>query len=344
MFTEECIKMINSLLVDTSISKLNAIETAYFIYDDKEVENVEGGITRASERNFYLKHPNSNTFLEKMGINNTYYLHKLFLSYYDAFNKLEFFWERYACPSKLNLKADIPAHKIDHIAETHKIEVFDSYTLNHANYLINGDLKTFVNANPFQEYLWAINMNEFLASYRIPPFPVILIENKSIFHSSYLFQTALSKKEVSIALYEWANINNFNQPDFIKRISNVLELIDKDLRRNKDIYDQITKGTDVRDNVYLLNNRIQSNKKWRPFFFGVFNASDLLGAYSRHAQLEIKSIVGFNYHNNLSAEQIVKIWRDHSLLPNDLQFNHLFRFWYITTSILLLNWLRLNHN
>lgn len=332
-----------SLLVDTSASKLGGVETAYFIYDDIEDENVEGGISRALQRNFYLKSPNSDEFLGKMGVNNTFYLHKLFLSYYDAFIKLQYFWDRYACPSKLNLQADILKHEIDHLAKTHKIEVFDSNTLSHANYLINGDKRIFVNANPFQEYLWAINMNEFLDSYNIPLFPEFQIESGSIFHSSYIFKSAISKKEISIALYEWANINNFNQPDFIKRISNVLELIDRDLRRNKEIYDQITKGTDVRDKVYLLNKRIQSNNQWRSFFFGVFNASDLLGAYSRHAEFEIKSIIGFNNHADLSAEQIVKMWRDHSLLPNDSQFNHLFRFWYITASILLLNWLRLNH-
>jgi len=330
-----------SLIVDTHTSRLSEVETAYFRYDGTEVENVEGGVARASERNFYLKHPNSNEFLVKMGVNNTFYLHKLYLSYYDAYFKLRYFWDKYACPGKLNLQADILQHEIDNTARTESIDVFDSDTLNHANYLFDGQQRIFFNANPFKEYLWAINMNEFLDSYHISPFPEIIIKHGSIFHSSYLFKSAISKKEISIALYEWANINNFNQPDFIKRISNVLELINKDIVRNKGIYDQITKGTDVRDNVYLMNNRIQ--KRWRPFFFGVFNASDLLGAYSRHAEMEIKSIIGFNGQSNLSAEEIVRIWRDKSLLPNDSQFNHLFKFWYLATSILFLNWLRLNH-
>lgn len=331
-----------NLLVDTSFSKLGGIITPYFSYDGPYDENVEGGIERASQRNFYLTHPNLNAFVDKMGIENTFYLHRLFLSYYDAFTKLKYFWDNLARPGKLNLQANILIGDIEKIAKTHSIEVFDSSTLKYANYITDGNRqKKFINANPFQEYLWAINMNEFLARYNISPFPDVTIETPDIFNSSYIFKLAISKKEVSTALYEWANINDFNQPDFIKRISNVLELIEKDLKRNKANYQQITKGTDVRDNVYLLSNRI--NNKWRSFFFGVFNASDLLGAYSRHASNEIKSIVGFNNQSNLSAQQIVDMWRDDNLLPNDSQFNHLFKVWYLATSILLLNWLRLNH-
>ncbi|MCM0626689.1 hypothetical protein M5J14_19505 [Lysinibacillus sp. OL1_EC] len=333
-----------NLLLDTSRSKLAGIENPYFSFDELEEENVEGAISRANQRNFYLNHPNSNNFINKMGIENTFYLHRLLLSYYDAFSKLKYFWENYACPEKLNLQANIEIADLEKVAKKYPINVFDTHTMKFANYMIGDKMqKEYIEANPFQEYLWAINMNEFLKSYRINPFPDVEMENKGIFNSSYIFKLAISKKEVSIALYEWANINNFNQPDFIKRISNVLELIKEDLERNKSVYQKITKGTDVRENVYLLSKRINSGKKWRSFFFGVFNAADLLGAYSRHASNKIKNIVGFNKQPDLTAEEIVKMWRDENLLPNNHQFDHLFKVWYLATSILLLNWLRLNH-
>ncbi|QEY22442.1 hypothetical protein D0S48_18255 [Psychrobacillus sp. AK 1817] len=330
-----------NLLVDTYTSQLEGITNPYFSYDGPEELNVEGGIGRASQRNFYLNHPESDTFVNKMGYENTFYLHRLFLSYYEAYRKVENFWNDYACPSVLNLQADIVIANIEQTAKQYSIDAYDTYTLSYANYLTNGREKKFMQVNYFQEYLWAINMNEFITKHNISPFPDIKIESHSIFHSSYIIKSALSKKEVSIALYEWASINNFNQPDFIKRISNILELIKKDLERNKPLYNQIKNGTDVRDNVYLLNNRIQN--KWRSFFFGVFNASELLGAYSRHAELEIKDIKGFNKEDDLTAEEIVKMWRKKALLPSNSQFEHLFRVWYIATSILLLNWLRLNH-
>lgn len=330
-----------NLLVDTSTSQLGGIANPYFSYDGPLEQNVEEGMARASQRNFYLNHPESDTFITKMGYENTFYLHRLLLSYYEAYRKVENFWNDYAKPSKLNLQADIVIAQIEQTAKQHSIDAYDTYTLSYANYLSNGTEKKFMHVNYFQEYLWAINMNEFLTKHNISPYPDIKIESNSIFHSSYIIKSAISKKEVSIALYEWASINNFNQPDFIKRISNVLELIKKDLERNKSIYNQITKGTDVRDNVYLLNNRIQN--KWKSFFFGVFNASELLGAYSRHAESEIKDIKGFNKEEDFKAEEIVKMWREKDLLPSNSQFEHLFRVWYIATSILLLNWLRLNH-
>lgn len=336
-----------SLIVSSSMSFLNQIDTPYFSYDSPEDLNVEEGVGRALYREFLIKHPQVDLFLSHMGEENTFYLSRVFLSYYEAFQKLNDFWDKYACPNEKNIHPNITIEQLEKLTRELNYRPHNLNGLYYANDLeieINWNRKDKISIekNPFQEYLWAANMNRFLDEYKLGLYPDIIITKNSIFETSYLFKLALNKKEVSMALYEWANINSFNQSDFIKRISNVLEIIDNDLERHKELYDKITKRRDIYEGVCNLNHSVQNS--WRPYFFGVFNASNLLGSYSRHASSEIAEIYGINTINDvLSMKRIVNVWKERALLPTNEQFDHLFKGWYLATSILLLNWLRVTH-
>lgn len=113
------------------------------------------------------------------------------------------------------------------------------------------------------------------------------------------------------------------------------------MERNKTTYQAVKKNTYIRDNVFALNELVKSEKK--DMYFGIFNASDLLGPYSRHFSRELVDISGVNSNESLELEDVIKQWKKNALLPSDRQFNNLFKCWYLTASILLLNWLRLNH-
>jgi hypothetical protein len=201
----------------------------------------------------------------------------------------------------------------------------------------------YLEPNSFKEYMWSNNLNELLKNYHLQPFTVKRITGTDIFNSGRIYNLVLIKKEISSALYEWSQINSFNQADFINRISNILELIDNDITRHSVTYDKIQNGIYVRDNVYELNNEVQKSARSRGVYFGIFNASDLLGPFSRHFSQELNTIRGINEEDHLSIKDVVDKWRKEQLLPSDKQFDTLFKCWYLTTTILLLNWLRLNH-
>ncbi|PQP81747.1 hypothetical protein C0Q44_18855 [Paenibacillus sp. PCH8] len=186
-------------------------------------------------------------------------------------------------------------------------------------------------------------MNELLETYKVSPFEKYKIDSKDVFNSSYLFKGAIVKKEISVVLYEWANLYSYTQSDFIKRLSNILETINKDIIRNKVLYDEKSNIPEVNRLVYWLDKQIHDNFHFKGCFLGVFNASDLFGPYSRHGSLPIRSINGINTQENVSCKDMIKNWRDHGILPTDQQFTKLFQLWYVSISYLVINWLRLPH-
>ncbi|XKO53516.1 hypothetical protein ACI2WT_11870 [Lysinibacillus fusiformis] len=321
-------------------------------YKDSAYFNFSRKYTMDNNRYFTLNHPQADEFIEKLGVEETFYLNRLFLSYFDAVYRLADFWSNYAQPEKLNLTEKLTIQEIERILSkipTVIDDIFKEYSLEplepvntnslkYANYFRVNDQEKYIEANPLKEYIWSLHRSEILKSVGIKDFHVAKIESKDIFKSEYLFAIALKKKEVSIALYDWSNIYNYNQSDFIARINNIFELIAKDIKKNKIKYSK-TKNQEVWQCVEALYQSIENSS--RTEFYAIFNSSETLGTYSRHAPKEIVSIKGFNNKRGLNAEQISKDLRVDHLFPDEQNLNYLLRFWYFTASILLLNWLRL---
>lgn len=335
----------NGIIVSTKLRNLPSLDSFYMQYEDNETENVEGGYDTKSERLFWINHKELNKFIVNMGEGHFFSLHRVFLSYFESLNKLDQFWLR-QIPREIKQKQDnLELNHIEAMLKTSGIEIYDSIALKYANYICNNGVIKHMEKNPFQEYLWSIQMNEFLDFYNISAFDKVHISGKvDLLNSSYLFKGAIVKKEISVVLYEWANISSFIQSDFIKRLSNILEVIIKDVGRNRVEYDRKSSNPKINQLVYSIIDQINSNDHWRKYFFGIFNASDLLGAYSRHSSNEIKSISGLNNTlGDISIKGVIDDWRNNNLLPTEKQFRKIFEFWYFTTSYLILNWLRLPH-
>lgn len=332
-----------NLVVKNSNNLLAGMNNNYFFYEDMfDSESI-----MVNERNFYLKHSQIDQFASVMGKENSFYLHRVFLSYYEASERLNDFWDRYAKPDKYNLHLITTFSEIESFVNDNEVQIYNTFALSHANYFRKEGERNalWIEPNSFQEYLWANNMNNLLESYNFEKFHSINLpkgQRLNLFDSGMLYKYALEKSEISSVLYEWAHINSINQADFVKRISNILELIKNDLHRNKEIYDTITKGKDIKDCVYSLNNMIQSNTSKRNVFFGIFNASNLLGPYSRHFSAELIKIQGINNTSD-RLEQVLRDWKEKAILPSNEHFKKLFNCWYVTTAILLINWLRLTH-
>lgn len=323
---------------------LGKLESFYMSYED-ENEDMDNPFNHniKAKTLFSIYHEDLNNMMFKMGIENLFTLHRVFLSYYEASTILKKFWHNFINDIPIHNDQIIELNYIEALVSEYEIPIFNSQTLRRANHLLHEGKETYLEVNPFQEYLWATQMSEFLQFYKLAPFSKPKMEIRDIFKSSYIFKGAMLKKEISAVLYEWANLYSYKQPDFIKRISNILEIINSDIIRNKNRYDQLSTIPEVNQLVYSLNHQIHSNRHHKQCFFGVFNASDLLGAYSRHGSFEVSSIKGINTDMSLSCKGIINSWRQNNLLPSDKQFMRLFNLWYFTTSYLLINWLRLPH-
>ncbi|ANS76854.1 hypothetical protein AWM70_21585 [Paenibacillus yonginensis] len=57
----------------------------------------------------------------------------------------------------------------------------ESKALKHATHIVNNGIKKYIEVNPFLEYLWSIQMNELLQSYKISAFEQVkLTEEEKI--------------------------------------------------------------------------------------------------------------------------------------------------------------------
>jgi len=330
------------LVVAIKGETLPALDSYYMYYEDNETVNVEDGYDIKSRRLFYINHPELNEFIYKMGENNFFNLHRVFLSYYESHTKLRNFWYHQIPQSISSKKEKLMIDDIDVMLDTHNIVVAESMALKYANYVKINQNDKYIEKNPFGEYMWALQLKEFLDFHNVEPFGKVLIPEGNMFESSYLFKGAVVKKEISTVLYEFANINSLYQADYIKKISNILEIIQKDIERNRVNYIN-SKPQEVYQLVESLIKQIKDNKTWKKCFSGVFNASDLLGPYSRHHADEIKSIKGINMSSNLPTKDVIESWKTSQTLPNDKQFKKILELWYFTTTFLMLNWLRLPH-
>jgi len=333
----------SGLVVSSKLPNLPALESFYMEYEDEETFNAEDGYDTKSERLFWIRHKDLDSMLPLVGESNFFSFHRVFLSYYEAHFKLKNFWNHQIPAEMKQEREPLKIDEIETMLETQDMHIIDSGALNYARYILNAGKKIYVEENHFQEYLWATQMNELLQSYNLSRFENVKIESNDILNSSYLFKGAIIKKEISVVLYEWANIYSYTQTDFIKRISNILETINNDIKRNKELYDQKSNKAWVNNLVYFLSKQVNDNKYYRKCFFGVFNASDLFGPYSRHGSDEIKSIKGVNKQEDIDCKTIISEWRTNGILPRDEQFMKLFKLWYFTTSYLVINWLRLPH-
>lgn len=333
--------MEHNLIIKYPTQYLPTINNEFFYYGGL----FENGVM-ASEGFFKLKHPIINDFTNIIGKENTFYIYRVFLSYYEANVRLQKFWRDYANPQAHNLQNFNSFDKLEDFILNYEFDVYTTGSLKSAQYLkeINSRESEWVEFNSFKEYLWSNNMNKLLASYGITPFKEGIIMKghlSDLFNSGRLYKLAIKKREISSVLYEWAQIDSLSHSNFVKSISNIFELIKKDLERNNATYQKIKNATYIKENVFALNDLVQNQK--RGMYFGIFNASDLLGPYSRHFSKELVDISGVNNNESLKLEDVITQWRGKSLLPSDRQFNNLFKSWYLTASILLLNWLRLNH-
>lgn len=330
-----------SLIINTPNCHLDEIDSFYFSLSSKELLNVEEGVGRASEREFRVHHLDRNN--NRLSIKDNYYISRIFLSYYEAHQKLFYFWQYYAQSDKLNIDINqLDFSYFENICRGTDYGPINFNGLSYANEMknIKGEFFSF-EANPFKEYLYLINLNTLLAEWGIEEFPDVKLKNNDIFNSSYLFKAALKKKNIASVLYEWANINSINQSDFIKRISNILETIERDVKNNKSTYQQIINGQEIYKGLLNLLNIVSENKYKRKYFHQLFNATEILGTYSRHgAKKPIVDIQSISRNSELNMEIIVDNWLEKNILPSDAEFEYLFRMWYLITSLIVLNWLR----
>ncbi|MGE6575624.1 hypothetical protein [Paenibacillus xylanexedens] len=333
----------SGLIVSAHFDTLPALNSFYIDFEDGETINVEDGYATKQKRLFRVHHKDVDNMISSVGESNFFSLHRVFLSYYEAHSKLGHLWSHQVTKEVVQKGEHINISDIENVLETKDVQIADSRALKYANHIMNKGKEHYVEANSFQEYLWAIQMTELLRTYNLSAFEKVTINNKGIFNSSYLFKGAIVKKEISVVLYEWANLYSYTQSDFIKRLSNILETINMDITRNKSLYDKKSIRPEVNHLVYSLDKQIHSNSHYKGCFFGMFNASDLFGPYSRHSSHQIKSINGINTQENVSCKDIVTDWRKNGIFPTDQQFTKLFKLWYFTTSYLLINWLRLPH-
>ncbi|PRA09453.1 MULTISPECIES: hypothetical protein [unclassified Paenibacillus] len=331
------------LLVSGKFPTLPSLQSFYMGYEDDETINVEDGYDTKTERLFWIRHKDLDKMLSIVGESNFFSFHRVFLSYYEAHFKLNYFWNHRIFNESEQTREPLKIAEIETMLETQDIQIVDSGALKYANHILNAGTKIHVKENHFKEYLWATQMNELLQAYNLSSFESVTIQSNDILKSSYLFKGALVKKEISVVLYEWANIYSYTQTDFIKRVSNILEVIKNDIERNKESYDEKSTRPWVNNLVYFLSKQVNDNNYYKGCFFGVFNASDLFGPYSRHGSAEIKSIKGVNNQQSMDCKTIISEWRNNGILPSDEQFMKLFKLWYFTTSYLVINWLRLPH-
>lgn len=330
-----------TLIIDTPNCQLSEVDSFYFFLSSREGLNREEGIERASEREFIVKHLNIN--IDRLSIKDNYHISRIFLSYYEAHQKLLYFWRKYVRKDKLNIDTNqLEFSYFENICRTTEYGPINFNGLSKANAMKDDNGKYFsFEANPFKEYLYLINLNTLLSGWGIDNFPDVELESKDIFNSSYLFKAALKKKNIASVLYEWANINSINQSDFIKRISNILETIEKDVKNNNSRYKEIKIGKEVYTGLLNLLDLISNNKRQRKHFYKVFNATEILGTYSRHgAKKPIIDIDTISESSELNIEVIIDNWLNKNILPSDLEFEYLFRIWYLITSLIVLNWLR----
>ncbi|MFS0891049.1 hypothetical protein [Peribacillus frigoritolerans] len=339
-----------SLLIKTPYSKLPGITTRYFSFEEPEGLNVEEGFTRLNERSFYLHHDENEKFVEKLGKENTFHLYRTFLSYFDAAQSLNSFWSEYGPKingkkALINFKENFTLDNLESLAGNYNISLINQQTLPHANILVvegNSDEQFYYESNSFQEIMWAMNMEEILKAHDLKYFDLKIDNAKvSLQNFNFLIYRMLQKREISMVMYEWTNIVSYTQPDFVKRISTILELITNDVKKNKKVYLSVDTIAKERDSLFDLLDNV--NKKWRKYFFGIFNASDLLGLYSRHGSNGLSQFTSFSKQNNLGIQEIYEDWKENNIIPNNENFKHLFNIWHLTTTIIVFTWMRLNH-
>lgn len=344
------------LVVKTPNCDLPGIYTRYFSFDEKEGLNVEEGIAMLYERDFYIHHSQINEFLDKLGPENSFYIHRLLLSYFDAAKSLNDFWRVYGSKNnglapKINFKEEFTLEKIEKLSKDYKISLFNNFSLQHANTLtVKGreNRSYYFEANAFQEIMWAMNMISILKHHNLKKFDMGIdnkIRDNKLSNYDFVVYRMLQKREIGMVMYEWTNITAYNQPDFIKRISNIIELITKDIKRNREVYLSVDTIKQERDVLLNFVDKINDSQAggYRKYFFGIFNASDLLGLYSRHGTKALNKFESFNEQKGLTLDEIYQNWMEKSILPNNDDFKFLFNIWHLATTFIVFSWIRLNH-
>lgn len=160
-----------NLVINTSYCKLPGVESNYFYLEEKDGLNVEGGIMRNPFRRFVIKHPQSDDFLDSLGVENTKIFYDVMLSYYDASYMLFDFSKLIGDIDNVSLQ-EIEKHAIDH-----DLDLYNYRSVEEDNYLAivrEGPYghefhseELWVETNHVQLLLWAMHLEDFLKNYGI---------------------------------------------------------------------------------------------------------------------------------------------------------------------------------
>ena len=185
--------MEHTLIIKNPTQYLPAINNEFFYYDgafENRMMNSEGF--------FRLKHQNVSNFIKVMGKDNTFYIYRVFLSYYEANVRVKEFWQNYASSNAYNLQNIRTIELIESFVLSNKFDVYITHSLKSAQYLKQIDSKDseWLEFNSFKEYLWSNNMNKLLVSYGLSPFDEGTIQKGhlvDLFHSGRLYKLAIKK-------------------------------------------------------------------------------------------------------------------------------------------------------
>ncbi|WP_019377687.1 hypothetical protein [Virgibacillus halodenitrificans] len=334
------------LMIDIHFCKLPSCDNDIFslesynsiLFDD---------VPRNNTIKFYISHSEADLFIEKLGVENTFIFHRVMLSFYNAAYKLYNF-SRLALPTD----EDISIATIESKIKNYNITDFNYHSISYANFLTysetgRGIERINANKNEIQELIWSMNLKSILNNYSIPFF-TNLNPTKSFKLSEfdYIVNKILQDRELSMVMHTWGKLNNYNRPDFINIVSNILEFIEQDVKRNKEKF--IHKRSDYKQEYVLLDRwlNLVTKNPTRKKFFGIFNSANLFGFLSRHGS---KSLADYT-KLNVSHEKIACSFDDiiqrmeNKTIPNQDELRYIFNFWHYTTSNIVSLWFRLRQS
>lgn len=326
-----------SLVINTPFCTLPTCDTDYFFLEGREGLNIEEGVARLPFRRFTIYHPDSLDLVDKLGPENTLIFTRLLLSYFDSAYMLYDFTAQHID----QINGEISRIEIEKVARNYNVEVFNYLSVDQTTYLsIHNEERVVTdlhpNKNELQELLWSMNLEKILSSYNISFYKdrIFTDKEKNTRNFDMLVYKMLKNREVSMVMHTWRKLNSYSRPDFIANISNILEFIENDLKKNKKSF-----APDREEFVRLESFIKMVCKTSRPYYFGLFNSSDLLGFFSRHGSNHLLDYEKISTEKGLSLKNIKKNMES-KIVPNQEEIQLLFNFWHITTSIIVTLWFR----
>lgn len=331
------------LVIDIGFCELPSCHNDIFILESYNSIMFDD-VPRTNSIKFYINHPQSDLFLDNLGVENTFIFHRVMLSLYNSAFKLR----NFSIINELDCEGEVSISAIESNVKKNSLPLFNYYSLDYANFLTYSETGRGINEinsdkNEIQELMWSMNMESILNTYDITFFDN-LKPVKEFTLSDYHFTAnkMLHNREMNMVMHTWGKLKDYGRPDFISIISNILEFIEKDVKRNPDSFIQLNHES-MFESFELLKEYIDliAKNPTRKFFFGIFNSAKLLGFMSRHGgqSLEHYKLLGQS-HEELSFKDIISNM-ENKVLPNQEEIHYLFDYWHYVTSVIVTLWFRL---